>query len=129
MRCCWALPEEKEVDDSPSPQRAPPPLPPRPVYATPPELPPRTNLEARKYNQDDLRATYAYLDAVINGDGFQACPPENFNDLCHDPEFADLVRTRADLLRQHRDDNTASDDVASCSRFGDGPLDARCINE
>lgn len=54
------------------------------------------------YTPADLDAAYAYLDKLINGDGFQACPPANFNDLCLDQEFAELVRARASHLRNKR---------------------------
>lgn len=90
MRCCWILHDDPEdVVSMPKVVDPPPPLPPRP-----PEQP--------TYSQADLDAAFDYMRKLVYGDGFQAIPPANFNELCLDDDFATKVRDYADDLRKRR---------------------------
>jgi len=82
-------PTSQQIDAPPLPARTP----------TTPSLPARPTIT---YTDDDLQIAYDYLSKLINGDGFTAIPPENFNQLCRNNEFANLVRKHADLLREKR---------------------------
>lgn len=105
MQCCWSLKgaedassreakaeaagQNEAVENESRQSEAP--------VSTPDESPPE-----KTYTEDDLEDAYAYLEKLINGDGFQARPPADFNDNCLDPEFSRLVKERADLLRANK---------------------------
>ena len=98
IACCWTTVQR---DD-----RVPPPLPPR----VSPEPPVRTPPRPKAYTDKDLHTAYAYVARLVNGDGFTAVPPDNFNDLCRNADFADKVRHHAAQLRKRRSRNLDNDD-------------------
>ena len=109
LKCCWTTVRTQQQQQKTPKQ--PPTLPPR----RGPPLPPRTvtpvnhapvDVFSNAYGPADLEAALAYVTRLVDGHGFTAVPPDNFNDLCRHADLKDKITKHAEHLRKRRDDNT-----------------------